>query len=84
VILGRLKISIYRNLLGYFISFHIDSGETAAGVSDRLGIGLVLGGSFRDLPRELRSGRVFSVIRILRSTVPSFIIIIIYLYYILV
>jgi hypothetical protein len=29
-------------------------------------------GSFRSLPRGLRSGKVFDVVRTLRSTVPSF------------
>jgi hypothetical protein len=72
VILGRLKISIYKNLLDYFISFNIDSREIATDIDDRLGISLVLEGFFRNLPRGLRSGRVFNVIRILRSTVPSF------------
>jgi hypothetical protein len=72
VVLGRLRISIYRNLLGCFISSDIDSRETAIGVGDRLDIGLVLKGFFRGLPRGLRSNRIFGVIRILRSTVPPF------------
>jgi hypothetical protein len=72
MILGRLKISTYRNLLGYFISSNIDSRGTATGISDRLSTGLVLEGFFRDLPRGLRFGKVFGVIRILRSTVPPF------------
>jgi hypothetical protein len=72
MVLGRLRISTYRNLSGYFISFNIDSRKTAADVGDKLNIGLILEGFFRGLPRGLRSGRIFSVIRILRSTVPSF------------
>jgi hypothetical protein len=72
VILGRLKISTYRNLSDCFISFNTDSREIVADIGDKLNIGLVLGGSFRDLPRGLRSGKVFGVIRILRSTVPPF------------
>jgi hypothetical protein len=72
MISGRLKISTYRNLFGCFIFSSIDSRETIADVGDRLNIGLVLEGFFRGLPRGLRSGKVFGVIRILRSTVPSF------------
>jgi hypothetical protein len=72
VVLGRFKISIYKNLLDYFISFNIDSKGIAIDVSDKLGIGLILEGFFRDLSRGLRSGRVFGVVRILRSIVSSF------------
>jgi hypothetical protein len=72
MVLGRLKILIYRNLSDCFISFNIDLREIAADIGDRLDIGLVLEGFFRSLPRGLRFGRVFNVIRILRSTVPPF------------
>jgi hypothetical protein len=72
MVLGRFRISIYRNLSDYFISSDIDLKETAAGIGDRLDIGLVLEGFFRGLPRGLRSGKVFSVVRILRSIMPPF------------
>jgi hypothetical protein len=43
-------------------------------IGDKLGIDLIFRelDSFRGLPRGLRSGKIFSVIRTLRSTVPSF------------
>ena len=45
-----------------------------AAIDDGLGVGIASreAGSFRGLPRGLRSSRVFSVVRILRSTVPPF------------
>jgi hypothetical protein len=62
VVLGRFKISIYRNLLGYFISSDIDSREIIADIGDRLSIGLIFEGFFRGLPRGLRFGRVFNIV----------------------
>jgi hypothetical protein len=70
MVLSRFKISIYRNFLDFF--FNINSREIAAGIGDRLNIGLIFKGFFRNLPRRLRSDKIFSVIRILRSIVPSF------------
>jgi hypothetical protein len=50
MVLGRLKISIYKNLLDCFISFNIDSKEIITDVGDKLSIGLILKGFFRSLP----------------------------------
>jgi hypothetical protein len=45
-----------------------------AKIGDRSGIDLIFKelDFFRDLPRGLRFGKVFNVVRTLRSTVPSF------------
>jgi hypothetical protein len=53
MILDRLKISIYKNLLDYFISFNIDSREITISVNDKLNIGLIFKDFFYNLPRGL-------------------------------
>jgi hypothetical protein len=50
MILGRFKISIYKNLLDYFISSNINSREIIININDKLSIGLVLKGFFYNLP----------------------------------